>query len=114
VGSRRASGRVLGGGAGIGKAHIVTALAEHTPPTWRCCSAAAWTSAWAACRTPGGRALADLVGRLGPGEAEAALGPGPHLGPALAVGGRTSFPRDGRFALRPCASWPWPGVARCS
>ena len=81
----------LGGDAGIGKTRLVTAVAERARAgdvevlLGGCLDLDAGGVPYA----PVVEALADLVERLGPEEAEAALGPeAEHLGPALAVGGR--------------------------
>ena len=81
----------LGGDAGIGKTRLVTALAERARAAdvevllGGCLDLDVGGVPYA----PVVEALADLVERLGPEEAQAALGPeAEHLGPALAVGGR--------------------------
>jgi len=82
----------VGGDAGIGKTCLVTAVAERARAAdvevllGGCLDLDVGGVPYA----PVVEALADLVERLGPEEAEAALGPeAEHLGPALAVGGRT-------------------------
>lgn len=81
----------LGGDAGIGKTRLVTAVAERARAgdvevlLGGCLDLDAGGVPYA----PVVEALADLVERLGPAEAGAALGPeAEHLGPALAAGGR--------------------------
>jgi DNA-binding CsgD family transcriptional regulator/tetratricopeptide (TPR) repeat protein len=81
----------VGGDAGIGKTRLVTAVAERARAgdvevlLGGCLDLDAGGVPYA----PVVEALADLVERLGPDEAEGALGPeAEHLGPALAVGGR--------------------------
>ena len=81
----------VGGDAGIGKTRLVTAVAERARAAdvevllGGCLDLDVGGVPYA----PVVEALADLVDRLGPEAAEAALGPeAEHLGPALAVGGR--------------------------
>jgi tetratricopeptide (TPR) repeat protein len=82
---------LVGGDAGIGKTRLVTALAERARDRGvevligGCIDLDAGGAPYA----PVVEALADLVERLGPVEAAAALGPeAEHLGPAVAPGGR--------------------------